>query len=61
MTNRVIRNCSQVDHGVEALELIRLDVPDVAAATLVLSRWRSEVAGLVPLGIQSEDLVAMPP
>ena len=60
MTDRVIGNCGQVDHGVEALELIRLDVPDVAAAALVRSRWRTEVTGLVPLGIQSENLVTMP-
>ena len=46
---------------VEALQRCRIDVPDVADALLITGSLRAEVAPGVPVGVESDDLMAGSP
>ena len=48
----------EVHHRVEALQVLGLLVPDVAGARLVAVRHRTEVAAVVPPGVEADHLVA---
>ena len=55
---RVVGDRSQVDHGVETLQVGRSLVTDVPGALLVVRRWGPEVAPVVPADVEADDLVA---
>ena len=60
VADRVVADRGEMDHGVEADEVLALDVADVRAHRLDLGWRRPERAGGEEVGVEADDLVAGP-
>ena len=54
---RVVANRGEVDHRVEAEQVLAFDVPDVHLQAIGLRGMRAESAGGEQVGVDSENLV----
>ena len=60
VSDRVVADRGEMDHGVEADEILAVDVSDVGAHRLDLGWRRPERAGGEEVGVEADDLVARP-
>jgi hypothetical protein len=58
VADRVVRDRRQVDHGVEADEVLGGRVADVTGPLFVVHGGSPEVAPVVPAGVETDDLMS---
>jgi hypothetical protein len=58
VTDRVVRDCGEVNNGVEPVGVFRRHIADVCSPLFVARRLDAEVASVVPTDVEADYLVA---
>jgi hypothetical protein len=61
VTDGIIRDRREMNDGIEALEVMRANIPDVSGSLFIAVGLHAEVASVVPTDIKADDLVASCP